>query len=148
MGARFVAAPRSLRGKETLGLEPIQDLEAHDNGYIPIPPMLDYQIDTMTIRWMQELTKGMLKDLWKVLLRRNPGDWFHVFLTIFILLNTAEIAYKAQLDYVRDHGGVVSPQTVSTFITHHITRMPAISDVISNNSRVLCLNNGNGLRGI
>lgn len=110
MGARFVAAPRSLQGEETLGLEPIQDPEAHDDGYIPIPPMLDYQIDTMTIRWMQELTKDMLKDLWKMLLRRTPSDWFHVFLTIFILLNTAEIAYEAQLDYVREHGGAVSPQ--------------------------------------
>ncbi|KAH0846249.1 hypothetical protein FOPE_11559 [Fonsecaea pedrosoi] len=105
MGARFLAAPRSLRGRETLGWEPIQDPTAHDKDYIPIPPMLDYQIDTCTINWMQEVTKTMLKELWKALLRKNKGDWFLVFLIIFVPLNTAEIAYEAQLLYVLEHGG-------------------------------------------
>lgn len=44
----------------------------------------------MTIGWMQDLTKDMLKKLRKILPRRASGEWFRLFLFIFILLNIAD----------------------------------------------------------
>lgn len=107
-GSRFIAAPRSLRGKNTLGLEPVVDRDAHDLGLIPIPPMLDYQLDTIAIRWMENTMIEMLKRLWKTLLGHRRSSWFDVFLVIFILLNNLEYVYEAQLQYIQEHGAEVS----------------------------------------
>ncbi|KAF8251568.1 hypothetical protein K440DRAFT_658658 [Wilcoxina mikolae CBS 423.85] len=103
-GSRFIAAPRSLRGKDTLGLKPIAEEDAHDLGLIPIPPMLDYQLDTTAIRWMEKTMATMLKKLWKTLISHESNSWFDVFLVIFILLNNLEYVYGAQLQYIQQHG--------------------------------------------
>ncbi|KAA8899946.1 hypothetical protein FN846DRAFT_1023166 [Sphaerosporella brunnea] len=103
-GSRFIAAPRSLRGEQTLGLSPIQDESAHDRGNIPIPPMLDYQLDTLAIQRMEKTMNEMLKKLWKTLQAHSKSSWFDVFLVIFILVNNLEYVYEAQLQYVQEHG--------------------------------------------
>ncbi|KAF8545247.1 hypothetical protein BDD12DRAFT_161379 [Trichophaea hybrida] len=106
-GSRFIAAPRSLRGKDTLGLKPIVEEDAHDLGLIPIPPMLDYQLDTIAIRWMEKTMATMLKKLWKTLISHDSNSWFDVFLVIFILLNNLEYVYGAQLQYIQEHGAQI-----------------------------------------
>jgi hypothetical protein len=107
-GSRFIAAPRSLRGDQTLDLSPIQDKSAHDCGNIPIPPMLDYQLDTLAIQRMEKTMNDMLKKLWKTLQAHSRNSWFDVFLVIFILVNNLECVYEAQLQYVQEHGSDVS----------------------------------------
>ena len=107
-GVHFMAQPRTLNGDKTLGLEVINDPKAHDNGYIPIPPMLDYQLDTSAMEWMESLMKPMLKSLWKILLARSKKEWFNVFLAFFILLDSLEIVYGAQTKYIKEHGSTVS----------------------------------------
>ncbi|KAI5843213.1 hypothetical protein BZA05DRAFT_187872 [Tricharina praecox] len=104
-GSHFIAASRSLRGEHTLNITPlVGDDSAHDHGNIPIPPMLDYQLDTVAIKWMRETMKNMLKELWEVLKCHSAESWFDVFLVIFILLNNLEYVYEAQLEYAQQHG--------------------------------------------
>ena len=107
-GVHFMAQPRTLSGSSTLGLDVIRDPDAHDNGYIPIPPMLDYQLDTSAMEWMENMMKPMLKLLWKILLARSKKEWFNIFLTFFILLDSLETVYGAQVRYVKEHGNAVS----------------------------------------
>lgn len=81
--------------------------DAPDYGHIPIPPMLDYQLDTIMIKWMEKNMKLMLKQLWNLLLRREKKDWFEVFLTLFILIHNLEVVYESQVDYINQHGSTV-----------------------------------------
>ena len=66
--------------------------------------MLDYQLDTSTIRWMEEMMGGMLTRLWKTLLSRSKADWFNVYLIILILVSNLEIIRDSQLEYIDAHG--------------------------------------------
>lgn len=68
--------------------------------------MLDYQLDTLAIKWMHETMKTMLKELWEVLKCHSAESWFDVFLVIFILLNNLEYVYETQLEYAQQHGFV------------------------------------------
>jgi hypothetical protein len=119
------AARRTLLAEESLGMSVIDTVDAPDYGHIPIPPMLDYQLDTTMIRWMEAGMKQMLKQLWKVLLKRDKKDWFGVYLSIFILVHNLEVVYEIQIDYIRLYGDAVitllTPQTV-----HEADECPAI----------------------
>lgn len=77
--------------------------------------MLDYQLDSMMIDWMKVLMEQMLKELWKVLLKKGTHrkeSWFDVFLTIFLLVNNLEYVYEAQMDFINSHGGAVSVSAI------------------------------------
>ena len=106
-GARFCGQPRTLRGNNTLSIEPVAEKDAHDQGYIPIPPMLDYQLDTSTIRWMEEIMGNMLTKLWRTLLSRSSADWFNIYLVISILISNLEITRNMQRGYIAEHGNEV-----------------------------------------
>lgn len=69
--------------------------------------MLDYQLDTTVIGWMELSMKKMLKQLWKVLLKRDKNDWFEVYITVFILIHNFEVVYENQVDYIQIHGDAV-----------------------------------------
>ncbi|KIW76139.1 hypothetical protein Z517_10884 [Fonsecaea pedrosoi CBS 271.37] len=77
----------------------------------------DIVIATLRVASRHEAKQPLLRaaELWKALLQKNKGDWFLVFLIIFVLLNTAEIAYEAQLLYVLEHGGAHAGYFVFVF---------------------------------
>jgi len=109
----------SLRGEQTLNIAPlVGDDNAHDHGNIPIPPMLDYQLDTVAIKWMRDTMKNMLKVLWEVLKSHSEGSWFDVFLVMFILLNNLEYVYEAQLEYAQQHGAARADRDVSAITAY------------------------------
>ena len=61
--------------------------------------MLDYQLDTTMIRWMELNAKALLKELWKILLKKDKKDWFHVFLAIVILTHNLGVVHQSQVEY-------------------------------------------------
>jgi len=69
--------------------------------------MLDYQLDTAMIQWMELNAKMMLRKLHEVLRKKNKKDWFHVFLTMFILLHNLEVVYQSQEEYANLYGNAV-----------------------------------------
>jgi hypothetical protein len=91
--SRMCARDRGLDGDETLGQEKIADPSSPFYNQVPIPPILDHQCDTVTIKWMEKLAAALIKTLWKKLGDKKREDWFEVFLTVFIMVNNVEYVY-------------------------------------------------------
>jgi hypothetical protein len=91
--SRMCARDRGLDGEETLGQEKVADSSSPFYNQVPIPPMLDHQCDTVTIKWMGKLAAALIKTLWKKLSDKKRDDWFEVFLTVFTMVNNVEYVY-------------------------------------------------------
>lgn len=90
--SRMCARERSLAGEETLGQNRVVDPTSPYLNHIPIPPVLDYQCDTVIMRWMNELAEGLMKSLWNLVQenKKEKAEWLEVFLTVFIIINNLE----------------------------------------------------------
>ncbi|KAF1990069.1 hypothetical protein K402DRAFT_247362 [Aulographum hederae CBS 113979] len=106
-GSRMCALDRSLNGNQTLGQAKIHDPLSPLFDQYPIPPILDLQCDTVTIKWMRRLANGLLKHLWRKVERKlsrkkvdstNYEEWFEMFLTVFIMVNNIEYVYGIAKD--------------------------------------------------
>lgn len=78
------------------------------NGTVPISPILDYQLDTLGIKYMQTLGVNILKCLKTILTERRQSEWYEVFLTFFVLLHNLEYVYGRQAKYIERHESTVS----------------------------------------
>ncbi|PVH98876.1 hypothetical protein DM02DRAFT_656926 [Periconia macrospinosa] len=115
IGSRLCAAKRTLLSEESLGMSVINVEDAPDFGHIPIPPMLDYQLDTIMIQWMESGMKQMLKQLWSILLKRHKKDWFEVYLSIFILIHNLEVVFECQKVYIQLHQDAPYGRKIAAF---------------------------------
>lgn len=111
------AQERLLEGNETLGQEKVKNPLSPQLQRTPIPLMLDYQCDLVTIEWMENAGEGVFKILWTKLQKKNRGDWFEVFLTTFIMVHNIEFVcgVEKQLAYLyglNAVGGNYSKQSV------------------------------------
>lgn len=62
---------------------------------------MDYQIDTMAINIMFRLLRSVVPYLMKKISRdNNQKQWYEIYLTFFVLLNTLEIVHEVQLGYM------------------------------------------------
>jgi hypothetical protein len=87
------ARGRGLDGEEKLGQQKVADPSSPFYNQVPIPPMLDYQCDTVTIKWMSKSAAAFIKTLWKKFSNKKRDDWSEVFLTLFIMVNNVEYVY-------------------------------------------------------
>ena len=100
-----------MTGSETLDMQPVNNPKFSIHGKAPVPNIIDYQIDTLMIHYMQRLMKDLTKGLKKLIFSRSPtGNWYEIFLTVFILICTLEHVYMAQISYLRRSLGIVSGQ--------------------------------------
>ncbi|KAF8462923.1 hypothetical protein BDZ91DRAFT_320145 [Kalaharituber pfeilii] len=81
-------------------------------GTVPIPPILDHQLDTLGIRYMLQLKDNVLKALKARIQRRRHTHWYEVFLTMFVLLHNIEYVYRAQYRYMKRHEGTIMDGTM------------------------------------
>lgn len=105
-GSKLCANERSLTGAELLGLTPVEDVTSHLYGHVPIPPVLDYQCDSVAIEWMKSLTTDLLEAMTSRIKKRQHSEWFEIFLTIFVLLNNLEYVYDKQTAFLQYLGPV------------------------------------------
>lgn len=64
-------------------------------GRIPVTPIMDFQLDNITIHYLLVPWKSrILKELQKKILGNRKEDWLEVHLTMFILLNNVERQVK------------------------------------------------------
>jgi hypothetical protein len=88
-------------GDETLGIAKVEDTRFPIYGQVPVPSVLDFQIDTIAIHLMLKLIKSVVSRLKKIIYgRRNKEKWYEVYLTCFILLGCLEKVYSLQLGYM------------------------------------------------
>ena len=95
-------------GHEALGLGPIADPSSPLHGRIPIPPMLDAQMDSILMDFMKSRQKRGLSKLKALMMSHSKENWFMIFLTIIVLLSNLEFLYEHQNEQIKRYGTSVS----------------------------------------
>jgi hypothetical protein len=99
---------------ETLGmsLHPNQNFPYRDR--IPVPPIVDLQIDLIVINEiLQPELKKVLKMLKSTLESNDPwSNWFEIYLAYFILLHNVEMTMAHDAWFVKRYNLKVSPQVI------------------------------------
>jgi hypothetical protein len=91
---RLVSKSFNICGEQTLGISPVDDDASPYYGRIPIPPVVDAQLDALWMAKMNQIQKRLLSGLKKKIMGRKREDWFFNFLTIFILIANLEFIYR------------------------------------------------------
>ena len=86
----------NLMGSETLGISEVQDQSSPYYGRIPIPPLLDAQIDFLWMAMMDKLKKPVLAELKRKMMGRKREHWYEIFIVTLILLANLEFVYENQ----------------------------------------------------
>ncbi len=113
--SRIIEQTWRICGSETLGLKTINEPTNRWHGIIPVPPIMDTQLDQIVIQ-------NLLVPLSKVLLRQfeytvqnhnRPNTWFEIYLTSFILMTTTESAAIHSKNFSKRYGIPVSLRSCS-----------------------------------
>lgn len=59
-------------------------------GITPLPRLANQQLDARVESWMAELEQDVLAELQVKIFRRNPADWFGIYLTLFVTMSSLE----------------------------------------------------------
>lgn len=108
LATRLIEKPWRICGKETLGMNPNDTPESPWEGAIPISPVMDTQFDQIIINLiLNPLRNRVLERLQqRITARCGQKDWFDVFLVVFILLNSIEIATAHDHEFANFYGHV------------------------------------------
>jgi hypothetical protein len=95
---------------EALDILPVDNPKFEEHGKGLLPLALDFQLDTLYIRYMELNLKPLLSGLKKFIFsRKDPREaWYEIFLTILVLLSTLEGVHEMQIRLVRKYVGIVS----------------------------------------
>ena len=96
-------------GHEALGLGPIADPSSPLHGRIPIPPMLDAQMDSILMDFMKTRQRHGLSKLKTLMMSHSKENWFMIFLTMIVLLPNLEFLYEHQREQKERYGTTVRP---------------------------------------
>ena len=91
---------------------PNQNCPYHDR--IPVPPIVDLQIDLIVINEiLQPELKKVLMMLKTILESNDPwSNWFEIYLAYFILLHNVEMSMAHDAWLVKRYNLKVSPQII------------------------------------
>ncbi|KAI5817575.1 hypothetical protein BZA77DRAFT_245061 [Pyronema omphalodes] len=90
--SRIIEDPWEIDGQETLGMAPCMDPGSPYYGKVPVTPVMDFQIDNITIhKILLPLRKEVLQELQKKVLENKRKDFLEIFLTMYILLHNIEL---------------------------------------------------------
>jgi hypothetical protein len=101
-------------GNEAVGITPLDDEGSPNHGRTFVPSVLDFQIDTIAIMLMRKAQEDCVKALEADM--RSSGlkkQWYPIYLTFFILLQTLERVTELQYSYNQ-----WTSDAVSTFQLH------------------------------
>ncbi|KAF8424200.1 hypothetical protein EV426DRAFT_107192 [Tirmania nivea] len=126
VGSRLIEQPWRVCGKETFGMNVCLDMGSPYYGRIPVTPIMDFQLDNITIHYLLMPWKSrILKELQKKILGNRKEDWLEVHLTMFILLNNVERQIKHDNWFARRYS-----------FTHRFSNYQLI-DAIFNGAKIL-----------
>lgn len=106
--SRLASKSFNLFGQETLGIQQEQDPDCPYYNRIPIPPLLDAQIDFLLMDKMKILGKTVLAGLRKLIAGQGRKHWFEIYLTISVLLFNLESVYQNQCRQIKRYEERVS----------------------------------------
>lgn len=100
----MIEIPWEMCGPETLGVSPIEDPTSPHAGRIPIPPIMDTQLDQIWIREvLNPLRHQIIQKFMALVYPFKREAWWEVYLSTFILLNHIEQLAQHSIDHARTH---------------------------------------------
>lgn len=106
--SRLASKSFNIHGIKTLGIRREQDPDCPYYNRIPIPPLLDAQIDSLWMDKMAVLRNKVLKELRALIVERGQKHWLVIFLTILVLLFNLEFIYQNQHEQTKHYQETVS----------------------------------------
>lgn len=94
--SRLASKSFNIFGQETLGIQQEQDPDCPYYNRIPIPPLLDTQIDFLLMDKMEIWRGQVLSELRRMIAGQGRNHWFKIYLTISVLLFNLESVYQNQ----------------------------------------------------
>ena len=94
--SRLASKSFNIYGQETLGIRREMDPECPYYGRIPIPPLLDAQLDQMLMEKMETLKRSVLSELRRMIAGQGRKHWFKIYLIMSVLLFNLESVYQNQ----------------------------------------------------
>jgi len=89
-------------GPDTLDVSPVANEKLINHGQRPIPTVLDYQLDTLYIHYMESLMEKVSRGLKKLIFTSDKtSNWYEIFLAVFVLLVSLEHVYTMQMSYIQ-----------------------------------------------
>jgi hypothetical protein len=72
------------------------------NGMVPIPAVLDYQVDYITIQYMIKQMNATIKRLkYIIFYQNNKLTWYEIYLASFVLLCCLETVHARQVEILQ-----------------------------------------------
>jgi hypothetical protein len=91
-----------ITGPNVLEMPYSEDARFLINGGLPIPAVLDYQIDYLAIRCMLESMKQLIGLLKKLIFKQSTQKgWYEIYLATFVLLSSLETVHARQIEILR-----------------------------------------------
>ena len=109
--ARLIEKSWRICGPDTLGQKPIDNISNPWHGTVPIPPIMDQQLDQIVIRgFLAPRGDSLLSTLNEKIYNRGEAkeNEFDIFLTIVILLNNCETQLAHGRAFAKRYGFSVS----------------------------------------
>ena len=107
--SRMIEIEWEMCGKDTLGVQRISDPTNPRHGKVPIPPMMDTQLDQIVItKVLEPLKQKFLENFDAKISNPVPEDWFEIYLTSFVFLNHIEKLAKHSAFHAQLHAMPVS----------------------------------------
>jgi hypothetical protein len=98
-----------MKGPGAEGMWQSDDPQLLSQGRLPVPPVLDHQIDVLSIDYMRELRAVLMEQLTDLFHGESKTSrWYEMYLTVFLLLLALEMLHHHQLQYERQWVGHVS----------------------------------------
>ncbi|KAJ8130638.1 hypothetical protein O1611_g2985 [Lasiodiplodia mahajangana] len=104
-------------GNDLLGLPPMKQNigPCRYNPYVkavPVTPVMDTQLDEITIRHVLIPLKSKVMCLLKnKMLEKKKKNWYEIFLATFIILHNSEVVLSQVMDYSRRYGISFAPRS-------------------------------------
>lgn len=109
----MIEIPWQMCGTETLGVSPVSDATSPHNGRIPIPPIMDTQLDQIVIQSiLTPLRLKVVRKFEELITPAKPDTWWEVYLSAFIMLNHIERLAMHSVAHARTHTMSVSAKRI------------------------------------
>ncbi|ORY67027.1 uncharacterized protein BCR38DRAFT_336593 [Pseudomassariella vexata] len=105
VATRFIERPWRICEGNLPGFDPPNEIGCPWSGIVPVTPVMDTQIDHIAISYLLiPLGQRILQELDEKIRNLKRGNWFEIYLTIFIMMNNFEFVFADVIDYTTRHG--------------------------------------------
>lgn len=103
VACRFIEEPWSITGSETLGMSHNANPNCPYHKRIPVPPIVDLQIDLIVINRMLQPEMREITRMLKTMLKSSDPwtNWFEIYLAYFVLLHNVELTMAHDAWFVK-----------------------------------------------